>query len=66
MPRPEWESFAERRQAWEKPLEGAVQYKTKVKARPVPRQMGARPRALATLLIWIASQSFGEKMPGSI
>jgi len=29
LPQPEWESFAERRQAWEKPLEGAVQYKTK-------------------------------------
>lgn len=29
VPHPEWESFAERRQAWEKPLEGAVQYKTK-------------------------------------
>ncbi|EXJ87791.1 hypothetical protein A1O1_04718, partial [Capronia coronata CBS 617.96] len=29
LPVPEWESFASRRQAWEKPVEGAVQYKTK-------------------------------------
>lgn len=26
---PEWESFAEKRQEWEKPFEGTVQYKTK-------------------------------------
>ena len=30
VPVPEWESFASQRQAWEKPLEGAVQYKIKV------------------------------------
>ncbi|KAH0848257.1 hypothetical protein FOPE_02289 [Fonsecaea pedrosoi] len=29
LPVPEWESFASQRQSWEKPLEGAVQYKTK-------------------------------------
>ncbi|KIX03027.1 uncharacterized protein Z518_06577 [Rhinocladiella mackenziei CBS 650.93] len=29
VPVPEWESFASQRQTWEKPLEGAVQYKTK-------------------------------------
>jgi hypothetical protein len=27
IPEPEWEAFANRRQAWEKPLEGAAQYK---------------------------------------
>ncbi|KAE8449141.1 hypothetical protein EG329_008525 [Mollisiaceae sp. DMI_Dod_QoI] len=29
IPTPEWESFSSRRQKWEVPLEGAVQYKTK-------------------------------------
>ena len=29
IPDPEWESFAIRRQVWEKPLEGTVQYKTR-------------------------------------
>jgi hypothetical protein len=29
VPVPEWESFAIRRQTWEKPVEGCVQYKTK-------------------------------------
>jgi hypothetical protein len=29
VPIPEWESFAIRRQEWEKPVEGCVQYKTK-------------------------------------
>ncbi len=29
VPKPEWESFAERRQEWERPFEGTVQYKTK-------------------------------------
>jgi hypothetical protein len=28
VPQPEWEAFAVRRQSWEKPLEGCVQYKT--------------------------------------
>ena len=27
VPQPEWEQFAERRQSWEKPVEGCVQYK---------------------------------------
>ena len=27
VPRPEWEAFALRRQEWEKPLDGMVQYK---------------------------------------
>ena len=31
LPVPEWESFASKRQAWEKPFEGCVQYKTKSK-----------------------------------
>ena len=31
VPVPEWESFAEKRQEWEKPFEGMVQYKTKSK-----------------------------------
>ncbi|MBV37023.1 MAG: hypothetical protein CMP47_16465 [Rickettsiales bacterium] len=65
VPHPEWESFAERRQAWEKPLEGAVQYKTKVRAQPV--LVRGRPTLEAGhLLIRVALQSFGEKMPGSI
>jgi len=29
VPVPEWESFAVKRQDWEKPVEGCVQYKTK-------------------------------------
>jgi hypothetical protein len=29
IPTPEWESFASQRQEWERPLEGAIQYKTK-------------------------------------
>ncbi|KAL2434059.1 hypothetical protein ABEF95_014276 [Exophiala dermatitidis] len=29
LPVPEWESFASQRQEWEKPLDGAIQYKTK-------------------------------------
>jgi hypothetical protein len=29
VPVPEWESFAIKRQGWEKPIEGCVQYKTK-------------------------------------
>lgn len=29
LPTPEWESFSMSRQKWEKPLEGAVQYKGK-------------------------------------
>ena len=29
VPVPEWESFAIRRQEWEKPVEGCIQYKTK-------------------------------------
>jgi hypothetical protein len=29
IPEPEWESFAIRRQIWEDPLEGTVQYKTR-------------------------------------
>ncbi|OCT49081.1 putative glutathione-dependent formaldehyde-activating [Cladophialophora carrionii] len=32
LPVPEWESFAERRQHWEKPFEGTIQYKTKVRS----------------------------------
>lgn len=31
LPVPEWESFAVRRQEWEKPYEGCIQYKTKSK-----------------------------------
>jgi hypothetical protein len=27
VPRPEWEAFAVRRQAWEVPFEGCIQYK---------------------------------------
>jgi hypothetical protein len=27
VPVPEWEAFAERRQSWEKPFEGCIQYK---------------------------------------
>jgi len=27
VPQPEWEAFAVRRQVWEKPLEGCIQYK---------------------------------------
>jgi hypothetical protein len=27
IPAPEWEAFAVRRQSWEKPLEGCIQYK---------------------------------------
>lgn len=27
VPQPEWEAFAVRRQEWEKPFEGCVQYK---------------------------------------
>ena len=27
VPEPEWEQFAVRRQKWEKPLEGAIQFK---------------------------------------
>jgi len=27
IPEPEWEAFAVRRQVWEKPLEGCIQYK---------------------------------------
>ena len=27
VPQPEWEQFAERRQEWEEPLEGCIQYK---------------------------------------
>ncbi len=27
IPEPEWEAFAVRRQNWEKPVEGCVQYK---------------------------------------
>jgi hypothetical protein len=29
IPEPEWEPFVVKRQKWEKPLEGATQYKTK-------------------------------------
>jgi len=29
IPTPEWEAFSSQRQPWEKPLDGAVQYKTK-------------------------------------
>tara|TARA_R110002060_G_scaffold51591_4_gene62615 strand:+ start:313 stop:504 length:192 start_codon:yes stop_codon:yes gene_type:complete len=29
IPTPEWESFSGERQAWEKPLDGTVQYKGK-------------------------------------
>ncbi|EXJ67512.1 uncharacterized protein A1O5_09525 [Cladophialophora psammophila CBS 110553] len=29
LPVPEWESFASKRQSWEKPFEGTIQYKTK-------------------------------------
>lgn len=29
IPHPEWESFASQRQEWMKPLDGAIQYKTK-------------------------------------
>ncbi|KAJ9615604.1 hypothetical protein H2200_001679 [Cladophialophora chaetospira] len=36
LPVPEWESFAERRQKWEKPLEGTVQYKTKTFGEKLP------------------------------
>lgn len=28
VPRPEWEAFAVRRQTWEVPLQGCIQYKT--------------------------------------
>ena len=27
LPHPEWEQFAVRRQEWEKPIEGCIQYK---------------------------------------
>lgn len=27
VPEPEWEQFAARRQTWEKPVEGCIQYK---------------------------------------
>jgi len=27
VPEPEWEQFAVRRQTWEKPVEGCIQYK---------------------------------------
>jgi hypothetical protein len=27
IPQPEWEAFAVRRQIWEKPFEGCIQYK---------------------------------------
>lgn len=28
IPQPEWEAFAVRRQTWEEPFQGTVQYKT--------------------------------------
>ena len=36
LPVPEWESFACRRQEWEVPIEGAVQYKMKSKGDLLP------------------------------
>jgi hypothetical protein len=36
LPVPEWESFAERRQPWEKPYPGTMQFKTKVSSDRFP------------------------------
>ena len=36
LPEPEWESFCEKKQKWEKPYEGTIQYKVASKGEKMP------------------------------